>query len=214
MDEELFLTWFEEIFVVGTSHVRPTLLIIDGHGSDITYSVIKRAVEENIRIILLPPHTTKSTHQTLDVGLFRSLKANVSKVTDGVKMLRVTADYQNINKTNFTAIFKESFERSMSLPTIKNGFRKTGIYLEAIDKTRLIPIKSSPSSTPLIPTSTLPGTAKVESKPTENLEKSEHDFNITSSEKTPSGTSTQNILIKMNIISQYLADVFYLPSSE
>ena len=70
-------------------------------------------------------------------------------------MLRVTADYQNINKTNFTAIFKEPFERSMSLPTIKNGFRKTGVYLcnpEAIDKTRLIPIKSSPSSTPLIPT--------------------------------------------------------------
>ena len=33
MDEELFLTWFEEIFVVGTSHVRPTLLIIDGHSS-------------------------------------------------------------------------------------------------------------------------------------------------------------------------------------
>ena len=207
MGEELFLTWFEEIFVVGTSHVRPTLLIIDGHGSDITYSVIKRALEENIRIILLPPHTT-NVHQPLDVGLFRSLKANVSKVTDRVKMLRVTADYQNINKTNFTAIFKESFERSMSLPTIKNGFRKTGIYLEAIDKTRLIAIKSSPSSTPLIPTSTLSGTAKVESKPTENLEKSEHDFTITSSEKTPSGTSTQNILIKMNIISQYLADVF------
>ena len=214
MDEELFLTWFEEIFVVGTSHVRPTLLIINGHGSDITYSVIKRAVEENIRIILLPPHTT-NVHQPLHVGLFRSLKANVLKVTDGVKMLKVTADYQNINKTNFTAIFKESFERSMSLPTIKNGFRKTGIYLcnpEAIDKTRLITIKSSPSSTPLIPTSTLPGTAKVESKPTENLEKSEHNFTITSSGKTPSGTSTQNILIKMNINSQYISSRCILPA--
>ena len=48
MDKELFLTWFEEIFVVGISHVQPTVLIIDGHGSHITYSVIKRAVEENI----------------------------------------------------------------------------------------------------------------------------------------------------------------------
>ena len=128
MDEELFLTWFEEIFVVGTSHVRPTVLIIDGHGSHITYSVIKRAMEENIKIILLPPHTT-NVLQPLNVGLFRSLKANLSKVTDGVKMLSVIGDYQNINKTNFTAIFKESFERSMSLVTIKNGFRKTGIYL-------------------------------------------------------------------------------------
>ena len=210
MDEELFLTWFEEIVVVGTSHVRPTLLIMDCHGSRITYSVIKRAMEKNIKIILLAPHTT-NVLQPLDVGLFRSLKANLSKVTDGVKMLSVTGDYQNINKTNFITIFKESFERSMSLATIKNGFRKTGIYPfnpEAIDKTRLIPIEPSPSSTPLIPTSMLPG---VESTPVENLEKSEHNFTITSSEKTPWATSTQNILTKMNIVPQYLADVFYLP---
>ena len=92
MDQELFLTWFEEIFVVGTSHVQPTLLIIDGHGSQITYKVIKRAVEENIKIIPLPPHTI-NVIQPLDVGLFRSLKANLSKVTDGVKMLSVTGDY-------------------------------------------------------------------------------------------------------------------------
>ena len=125
---------------------------MDCHGSHITYSVIKRAMEKNIKIILLAPHTT-NVLQPLDVGLFRSLKANLSKVTDGVKMLSVTGDYQNIDKTNFTAIFKESFERSMSLATIKSGFRKTGIYPfnpDAIDKTRLIPIEPSPSSTPVI----------------------------------------------------------------
>ena len=53
----------------------------------------------------------------------------------------------------------------------------------------------------------------MESIPTENLEKSEHDFTITSSEKRTLVTS-QNILTKINIVSQYLADVFYLPSSE
>ena len=82
-------------------------------------------MEENIKIILLPP--TTNVLQPLAVGLFRSLKANLSKVTNGVKMLSVTGDYQNINKTNFIAIFKEFFERSISLATIKNGFRKTGI---------------------------------------------------------------------------------------
>ena len=60
-------------------------------------SVIKRAVEENIKIILLLPHTT-NVLQALDVGLFRSLKANLSKVTDGIKVLNVTGDYQSINK--------------------------------------------------------------------------------------------------------------------
>ena len=49
--------------------------------------------------------------------------------------------------------------------------RKTGIYPfnpEAIDKTRLITIESSPSSTPILLTSTLP---EVESKPDENSHK-------------------------------------------
>ena len=213
MDEELFLTWFEEIFVVGTSHVQPTVLIIDGHGSHITYSVIKRAVDENIKIILFSPNTT-NVLQLLNVGLFRSLKANLPKVTHGVKMLSVTGDYQNINKTNFTAIFKKSFEKSMSLATIKKRFRKTGIYPfnpEGIDKTRLIPIEPSPSSTPIIATSTLSG---VESTPDENLEKSEHNFTITSSEKTPLDTATSNSLTKINIEPEYLANVIHLPSSE
>ena len=114
-----------------------------GHGSHISYSIIKRALEENIEIILLPP--TTNVLQPLAVGLFRSLKANLSKVTNGVKMLSVTGYYQNINKTNFTAIFEEFFERWMSLATIKNGFRKTGIYPfnpEAIHKTRLIPYRT------------------------------------------------------------------------
>ena len=80
-----------------------------------------------------------------------------------------------------------------------------------IDKTRLIPIEPSPSSTPIITTSTLPG---VESASDENLEKSDHNFTITSSEKTPLGTATSNILTKMYIVPEYLANVFYLSSSE
>ena len=50
MDEELFLTCFEEIFSLGTSHVQPTSLIIDDHGLHISYCIIKRAVEENIKL--------------------------------------------------------------------------------------------------------------------------------------------------------------------
>ena len=61
-------------------------------GFYISYSVVTRAFEENVKIILLPPHTT-NVIQPLDVGLFRSLKGNLSKVTDRVKMLSVTDDY-------------------------------------------------------------------------------------------------------------------------
>ena len=95
---------------------------MDGHGLHISYNIIKRAVEENIKIILFPPHTI-NVLQPLEVGLFRSLKANLSKLTDGVKMLSVTGDYQNINK-NFPAIFKEFFERSVNLSTIKMDLKR------------------------------------------------------------------------------------------
>ena len=61
-------------------------------GFYISYSVVTRAFEENVKIILLPPHTA-NVIQPLDVGLFRSLKGNLSKVTDRVKMLSVTDDY-------------------------------------------------------------------------------------------------------------------------
>ena len=61
-------------------------------GFYISYSVVTRAFEENVKIILLPPHTT-NVIRPLDVGLFRSLKGNLSKVTDRVKMLSVTDDY-------------------------------------------------------------------------------------------------------------------------
>ena len=37
MDEELFVNWFENVFIPSIAHVRPTLLILDGHGSHSTY---------------------------------------------------------------------------------------------------------------------------------------------------------------------------------
>ena len=111
----------------------------------------------------------------------------------------------------------------MSLATIKNGFRKTGICPfnpEAINKTKLTPIDDnitpSPSLTPPIPTTTLPGAANMEPTPIEDLEKStsEHDFTIHSLEETPLATSTENTQTKMNIVPQYLDNIFYFPSGK
>ena len=66
----------------------------------------------------------------------------MSKLTDGLKLLAASGNYASINKTNFTAIFKEALDKINCLATIKNGFRKTGIYpynSDAIDKSRLLP---------------------------------------------------------------------------
>ena len=153
INEELFLEWFKKIFIPETNHLRPTLLALDGHGSHGTnttylfFKLISLAKEENIHILLLPPHTTNIL-QPLHVGVFWPLKVNLSKLTDGVKLLSVTGNYPQINKTNFTAVFKEALDKTMCLSTIKNGFQKTGIYpfnSDAIDKTCLIPTLNSTS---------------------------------------------------------------------
>ena len=76
---------------------------------------------------------------------------NFSKLTDGLKLLVVSGNYASINKTNFTAVFKEALDRIICLLTIKNGFRKTGIYPynpDAIDKRCLMPtINTTPQPT-------------------------------------------------------------------
>ena len=91
------------------------------------FESISLTKKETIHILLLPPHTTNIL-QPLDVGVFRPLKANLPKLTDGLKLLSVTGNCAQINKTNFTAVFKGALNKTMCLSIIKNGFRKTGIY--------------------------------------------------------------------------------------
>ena len=76
---------------------------------------------------------------------------NFSKLTDGLKLLVASENYASINKTNFTAVFKEALDRIICLATIKNDFRKTGRYPynpDVIDKCRLMPtINTTPQTT-------------------------------------------------------------------
>lgn len=140
------MEWFRKIFVPETQHLHPKILVMDGHGShgtnasNLSLELLTLAKAEGIHIILLPPHKT-NVLQPLDVGVFRPLKVNLSKLTDGLKLLSITGNFQSLDKTNFTAVFKEALDNTMCLVTIKNE-RKTGIYPynpEAIDKTCLMP---------------------------------------------------------------------------
>lgn len=71
IDDRLALLWLESIFEPQTATVvgETRLLIIDGHGSRITYTFVKFCVEHNILVLCLPSHSTHLL-QPLDVGLF------------------------------------------------------------------------------------------------------------------------------------------------
>ena len=130
MDEELFYTWFSQLFVPRTAHLRKRILFIDGHGSHISLRLIDLAKESNVILFCLPPHTTHLL-QPLDVAVFSPLKNHFSKITDFVQIISATSNELTtvyVNKANFHLIFKEAFNRTMSIATVIAGFRKTGIY--------------------------------------------------------------------------------------
>ena len=74
MQDINFKNLFANGFVKSTALLeRPLLLIYDGHGSHITYTTIKTAMDNKIIILALPPHCSHAL-QPLDVGCFAPLK--------------------------------------------------------------------------------------------------------------------------------------------
>ena len=65
--------------------------------------------------------------QPLDVSVFRPFKNHFSKITDHIKIAMFMKPI-TINKTNFTIIFNDAFDKSVTMTTIQNKFRKCGIY--------------------------------------------------------------------------------------
>ena len=140
MDRELFVEWFKKIFLRQTAHLRPAMLILDGHDSHLTLELIDLARENNVVLFCLPPHLTHLL-QPLDVAVFKSLKVHFANTKNYVKIVTLgTPKKINVNRRNFTVIFREAFEKSMCMATIKNGFRRCGICPfdpDAIDWSKL-----------------------------------------------------------------------------
>ena len=192
MDGELFKSWFATVFLPHTAHLRPALLILDGHGSHLTIDIIDMARQNNVILYCLPPHTTHLL-QPLDVSVFKSLKSHFAKLCGQVKLLTLGSQrVVNINRTNFTAIFREAFEISMGITKIKNGFRKCGVYpfsAEAIDWSKVL--NDDLVTTPPFVTTPGPSTSNV-------------------TDDIPASIKN-NPLLENNIIPQRLVETFVIP---
>ena len=65
MNDELGELWFEEVFHDNCGEGRPQILILDGHSSHKTLAILMCAMENNISLLSLTPHTTHML-QSLD----------------------------------------------------------------------------------------------------------------------------------------------------
>ena len=80
--------------------------------------------ENNVILFCLPPHTTHAL-QPLNVSVFKSLKDHFAKAVHSITFAK--KDYI-VNKRGFSRVIESPFEKSFSIPNIKAGFAKFGVY--------------------------------------------------------------------------------------
>ena len=74
-NDTLFFQWLQywEYFTGIYRHGRYRILLLDGYDSHLTYSALKFCEQQNVVVVLLPPHTLHFL-QPLDVSVFQQWK--------------------------------------------------------------------------------------------------------------------------------------------
>ena len=143
VNSELFLNWFEKIFLVHTPPKTTRLLLLDGHASHLSIGLIDKAIENSVILLCLPPHTTHML-QPLDVAVYRSLKNELNQLVSQARMFSFNLW---ISKKDFSSFFKQAFEKSFTMSTITAGFKKCGVFLfdpNAVDESLIQRSKATP----------------------------------------------------------------------
>ena len=98
-------------------------MLQDGASAHLGVKLIDTAIQNDVILLYFPP---KLTHilQPCDVGIYRTMKANVCNTMQQIRMLR---GEMWINKTKVPAILREVFEKTFTPALIIESFRKCGI---------------------------------------------------------------------------------------
>ena len=106
------------------NHVpRPVLVYADGHKSHLSLEIAEFCREKRILLVALYPNSTHLL-QPLDVSVFKSLK---NLWTTAKNLWKASNPLANISKKVFPNVFKKAVDQ-VSIATVVNGFRKTGLY--------------------------------------------------------------------------------------
>ncbi len=133
MTSELFDLWFLHHFLPHAPSGKPLLLLSDGHCSHYNPSVIRKAAEEKVILLCLPPHSSHES-QPLDKGPFGPLKNNWRQVCQN---FLAKNPGKVVTRFSFSKLFNEAWTSSMSIKNIQSGFRCTGIY--SLNRSVLVP---------------------------------------------------------------------------
>ena len=135
----LFNEWFNH-FLRHAPPGRPLLLLLDGHSTHYKLDTISKAMEQEVIILTLPPHSSQDT-QPLDTGMFGPLKHYWSRECHE---WMAKNPYKLISKVHFNTVFSKAWAKAALPSNAVAGFKKAGIHTL---NEEAIPVYSQSSST-------------------------------------------------------------------
>ena len=104
------------------SRGKPRLLIMDGHASHITANMIALCMENNIDLLILPPHCSHLL-QPLDVGVFGLMKKYHTYETDRL----LQAGINRFQRFEWVTLYQLIRTKAISAENIRSGWRGAGL---------------------------------------------------------------------------------------
>ena len=102
---------------------RVRILICDGHDSHITANFLAHCIQNNVRLLLLPPHTSHLL-QPLDVGLFGPLKKAMASCLDPLIRTGIT----RLQKIEWLQYYTTARAKAFTITNIQGGWRGAGLF--------------------------------------------------------------------------------------
>ena len=135
----LFNEWFNH-FLRHAPPGRPLLLLLDGRSTHYKLDTISKAMEQEVIILTLPPHSSQDT-QPLDTGMFGPLKHYWSRECHE---WMAKNPYKLMSKVHFNTVFSKAWAKAALPSNAVAGFKKAGIH--PLNE-EAIPVYSQSSST-------------------------------------------------------------------
>lgn len=122
INEDTFKLWVHHFNKYRTR--GKVILLLDGHASHVSYSVVDLCDSLDIELVLLPPHTSHAL-QPLDVSFFKPLKCYYNQQATAWQHSHPN---MGISKVSFGGILKAAWNQAATVGNACSGFEKTGIY--------------------------------------------------------------------------------------
>lgn len=118
-----WLRWFNN-WLTDNNIVKPVLLVLDGLKTHVTITAARYAADNGIRMFLLVAYASAMS-QPLDIAWMEPAKKWFNKA---VLDFQVKNGNVLIQKKNFPIVLRRMLRMGYKADSIKNGFRKAGIY--------------------------------------------------------------------------------------